>query len=239
MTTEVAKKVKPLGVPAYGSIPHLPGSKLGPGDHHIHEGQARICTEKKRDGRDTIYITEKIDGSCVSVANIDGNIVPLTRSGYHARDSHYLQHWLFADWVAHHELEWRAMLNPGERACGEWIIQAHGTRYITCHNLYLFDIMIGTYRLPHLQMRDRVSGSQVDGFVGMPRVIAQIPMDPKAALDSLIPHAYHCETPEGVVYRVERDGQFEFMAKWVRPDFQPGKYLESVTGKPPVWNFLP
>jgi len=40
---------KPLNQKAYGSIPHLPGSRLGPGDYSIGEGQARIATEKLRD----------------------------------------------------------------------------------------------------------------------------------------------------------------------------------------------
>ena len=46
------KGYKPLGGKAYGSIPHLIGSRVGPGDHHCHEGQARIATEKVRDKHD-------------------------------------------------------------------------------------------------------------------------------------------------------------------------------------------
>ena len=34
---------KPLGRKAYGSIPHLSGSRLGPGDYHCHKGQEDIC----------------------------------------------------------------------------------------------------------------------------------------------------------------------------------------------------
>lgn len=61
---------KPLGHKAYGSIPHLPNSRLGVGDYHCHEGQARICCEKARDKHDRIIVTEKLDGSNVCVANI-------------------------------------------------------------------------------------------------------------------------------------------------------------------------
>lgn len=41
MSTELieATKVKPLGGKSYGSIPHLPGSRLGPGDHHDNGGK--------------------------------------------------------------------------------------------------------------------------------------------------------------------------------------------------------
>ena len=58
-------KTKPLGMKAYGSIGHLPESRRGPGDHQIHEGQARICTEKARDKHDFMakYVRpDKIDG---------------------------------------------------------------------------------------------------------------------------------------------------------------------------------
>ena len=59
---------KPLGKKAYGSIPHLPGSRLGSGDHHISEGQAKIATEKLRDKYDQLFVYEKLDGSNCSVA---------------------------------------------------------------------------------------------------------------------------------------------------------------------------
>jgi hypothetical protein len=34
------------------------------------------------------------------------------------------------------------------------------------------------------------------------------------------------EKPEGVVYRCERKGEFDFCAKFVRHDFEAGKYLD-------------
>ncbi|MCI0399412.1 MAG: hypothetical protein L0332_01205 [Chloroflexi bacterium] len=40
---------KPLGRKNYGHIPHLPNSRMGPGDHKCHEGQARIATVKTRE----------------------------------------------------------------------------------------------------------------------------------------------------------------------------------------------
>ena len=78
---------KPLSRKAYGHIGHLPGSRLGEGDHHVHEGQARICTLKARDKHDRIIVQEKVDGSCCAVAKIDGAIVPLIRAGYRAEQS--------------------------------------------------------------------------------------------------------------------------------------------------------
>lgn len=44
------------------------------------------------------------------------------------------------------------------------------------------------------------------------------------------------EAPEGVVYRVERKGKVDFLAKWVRSDFVPGKYCINVDEKDLIWN---
>lgn len=94
---------KPLGKKAYGSIPHLPGSRLGPGDYCISEGQARIATEKPRDKHDLIIVQEKLDGSNVAVAKVNGEILALTRAGYLATTSPYQQHHFFAKWVKENE----------------------------------------------------------------------------------------------------------------------------------------
>jgi hypothetical protein len=92
------RPVKPLGCKAYGSIGHLPQSRVGPGDWHVHEGQARICLEAPRKG-DRIIVTEKLDGACMSVANIDGHIVALSRAGYRAADALYSHLKLFAGYI--------------------------------------------------------------------------------------------------------------------------------------------
>ena len=88
---------KPLGRKSYGSIPHLPGSRIGPGDHKCSEGQAKIATEKKRDKHDLIIVQEKLDGSNVGIAKINDDIIPLTRAGYLANTSPFIQHQYFWD----------------------------------------------------------------------------------------------------------------------------------------------
>src|SRR6185295_13635174 len=90
---------KPLGIKAYGHIAHLPGSRLGPGDHKLTEGQAKILTVKVRDRHDRIFVREKLDGSNVAVARVGGVIMPLIRAGYPAISSKYEQHRFFAAWV--------------------------------------------------------------------------------------------------------------------------------------------
>ena len=141
---------KPLGRKAYGSIAHLPGSRMGPGDHACHPGQKVIATEKVRDRHDLVYVQEKLDGSCTAVAKVSGEIIALGRAGWRADSSPYLQHVMFHDWVMANRSRFDALLNEGERVVGEWLAQAHGTRYdLTGREPWVpFDIMRETDRLP-------------------------------------------------------------------------------------------
>lgn len=234
MSGPTVKPIKPLGAKAYGSIPHLPGSRMGPGDHHCHEGQARIATEKARDRHDQIWVQEKLDGSCVAVANVDGKIVALGRAGYPANTSPYEQHKLFSDWVETEEDRFAALLQPGERAVGEWLAQAHGTRYELHHDPFvLFDLMVGKRRAPLLEVIGRARDFT------LPAGIADGPTSVEDALAALGEFGHHGATDpvEGAVWRVERRDEVDFLVKWVRPDKVDGCLLPELTGSEPVWNW--
>lgn len=233
------KPVKPLGRKAYGSIPHLPGSRLGPGDHHCHPGQDAICMVKARDKHDRIIVTEKLDGGNVAIAKVAGvGVVALSRSGYLASDSPYPQHHMFAQWVAGFASRFGAMLDYGERINGEWLALAHGTRYELTHEPFVaFDMMVADKRLPHDEVRQRCA------FYGV--TAARVLSDgPPIHIDAILPMLETSghgalDAVEGAVWRVERQGQFDFMAKWVRPDKVDGKYLTDITGHPEIWHWLP
>ncbi len=120
---------KPLNKKLYGSIPHLPYSRLGEGDHKISDGQAKICLEKERDKHDVIIVQEKVDGSNCGVAKVNGKILPLTRAGYIASTSRFEQHIFFHKWVLANHKRFDGLLNEGERIVGEWLALAHGTKY--------------------------------------------------------------------------------------------------------------
>jgi hypothetical protein len=220
--------VKPLGGRAYGSIGHLLTSRLGPGDHHVHEGQHRIATEACRRG-DTIIVQEKLDGSCCAVALApNGELLALGRKGYLATTSPYPMHHLFAHWVAANEDRFRAVLRPNERIVGEWLDQAHGTRYRLPHEPWVaFDIFdCAGRRLTVEQM-----GVRLGGIFVMPKVLSVGP--PISILEALdIDHlgnyGHHgaLEPAEGLVYRVEREGRVDFLAKYVRHGKVDGRYLK-------------
>lgn len=228
---------KPLGIRAYGSIGHIHGSRLGSGDHIVSQGQTNICTVNA--GHRSVFVQTKVDGSCVAIAKIEGQFIPLTRAGYHARTSPHEMHHIFADWVDRHTNSFDQVLNEGERLVGEWLAQAHGTKYnFSSHFVdhekvpfVAFDIMEGHKRLPYLEFRQKVNP-----FFYIPSTI----MGPKLPQDAMTMLAKHgAEEPEGVIYRVEsnKNGriQVDFLAKWVQPNKIDGKYLSGE----PVWNWRP
>lgn len=230
---------KPLGQKAYGHIAHLPGSRMGPGDHSCHPGQARIATERTRDRHDQVWVQEKLDGSCVSVARIEGELVPLTRAGYRAVTSPYYQHILWDGWVRLPAVWERfdALLGEGERVVGEWLAQAHGTRYdLTDREPFVaFDLMRGGERTPYEPFRERIGV-----LFHIPPLLAMGPTSIEAVVATLGRGCYGALEPiEGAVWRVERKGKVDFLCKYVRPDKVDGIYLDSVTGGEPVWNWQP
>lgn len=223
---------KPLGRKSYGSIPHLPNGRLGPMDYHIHEGQARILTEKTRDKRDRVIVTEKLDGACVAVANIDGQIVALGRSGHRAISSPHTHIQLFSKWVTQNTDRLKQAIPNGARLAGEWLAMAHGTIYADNGDepFVPFDLLIENKRCTFNEFIDVASDCELRP--------AQIlsdgpPVSVDDALKLLGERGHHgaLEPAEGAVWRVERDGQFDFIAKFVRHEKVDGKYFESS----PVW----
>lgn len=227
---------KPLGQQkAYGHIGHLPGSRLGPGDHMLNIGQARIATQKVRDRHDRVWVQEKLDGSCCAVAKINGELVPLGRAGYRAISSNYPQHTMFHDYVMNHWDIFNDLLAEGERVVGEWLAMAHGTRYdLTGREPFVaFDLMTGHVRVPYEEFRDRVGPS-----LAIPPLLATGPTTIEEALAVLGRFgSYGATDPaEGCVWRVESRGTVDFLAKYVRPDKVDGSYFDVPEG---VWNWRP
>lgn len=238
------RATKPLGTKAYGHIPHLPGSRMGPGDHACSPGQARICTERVRDRHDEVIVTEKLDGSNCAVAKIHGQIVPLVRAGYPAISSPYVQHRLFHEWVWRNWVRFDAGLQDGEWLVGEWLAQAHGTRYTLPHEPFVvFDLIQGHDAKTGFQ---RISYDALRARLGTAFVLpALLHRGASFSIEAVQQHyAKHgsahgaLDPVEGAVWRVERRGVVDFLAKWVRPDKVDGCYLPEQTGSEPIWNWI-
>jgi len=234
------KTAKPLGIKGYGSIQHLPGSRLGPGDHKANKGQARLCLiNNESNGREyLITVQEKLDGSNCCVARIGEDILALTRSGYLATTSKYEQHHLFAHYVRLNANRFRDLLANGERAVGEWLAQAHGTLYNLRHEPFVcFDLMKEHVRSVAAEVSIRCASvgltTPVTIHTGGAYSLARVLEDIKTSGHGAVGGA------EGVVYRVELDGEVRFLAKWVKGDKQDGIYLPEVSGKQAIWNWRP
>ena len=238
---------KPLGMKSYGSIPHIRGSRMGPGDHHIHDGQARIATEKFPGEGDWFCVVEvKLDGSNVSVAKIGTEIVAMSRAGYRASQSPHEQHRLFDRWVRENWVRFDALLMDGERICGEWLAQAHGTRYSLTHEPFVpFDLMSGHTRVLRDEFWKRV---HAHGFTTPHVLHADSSPFSLDAMKKAIETPMHGELDpvEGAVWRVERHDKrkigVQFLCKYVRPEKVDGSYLfiSGQSGKlDPTWNWKP
>ena len=239
-TTEYTKPQKPLGQRAYGSIQHLPSSRRGPADKGLSDQQSSLLTEKTRDRHDIITVQEKLDGSNVAVANIGGEIVALIRAGYRADVSNYEQHHHFARWVDSHRPRFAALLQPGERVSGEWLMEAHGTRYNLPHEPFVaFDILTGNARAMAADVASRCAAVEivtprvihVGGALSIEDMLAMLEPSGHGALEYV----------EGAVWRMERKGVVDFLGKYVRPEKVDGKYLNGVGGieREPIYNWHP
>ncbi len=224
---------------------------MGSADKSCHEGQARIATEQARDSNDEIIVQEKLDGSNVGVAKIEGQIVPISRAGYRAETSPYKQHHYFADWVLNPK-NWQRFndcLTDGERIVGEWLAQAHSTRYELQHEPFVaFDIMTDSERTPYDDFIERVKPFN---FI-TPHIIHRgTPISVEEVMKKIGKSGFHgaVDEVEGAIWRVERDkatgkkGEkkrvVDFLVKYVRPNKKDGIYLESVSGKEAIWNWNP
>lgn len=229
------KKELPLGKKTFPKIPHLPGSRTGSSDRMAPPELARRCLERSTKG-DLIVVQEKLDGSCVAVAKLNGAIVALGREGWRAAESNNPGRQMFARWVRSNEARFSTLLNDGEWLCGEWLALAHATRYQLRHEPFVvFDLfsndgalsterldarLSGRFARPALLHRgDAVSIAFVDGQLGV--------------------HGHHgaLDAVEGAVWRVERQGLVLHRAKFVRPGKVDGAYLPENSGQSAVWNW--
>lgn len=232
---------KPLNQKSYGSIGHLPNSRMGEGDHHCPEGQAKIATIKTRDKYDTVIVQEKLDGGNVGIVKINSEIIPITRTGYTAISSNYELHHLFHNWVMKHKNRFYELLQDQERVCGEWLAVAHGTKYDLPHEPFVaFDIMTKMIRTCYDEFTERVL--KYDFII--PRLIHKGEAYSVENMLEAIKISGHgaIDPVEGAIWRIERNElikknnserklKVDFLTKYVKPDKIDGIYLnqESIT----------
>lgn len=223
---------KPILRKAYGSIPHIPGSRADKSDKIITPGQVKIITEKPRKG-DRIIVQEKLDGSCVAVHKQDGHLIIVNRAGWNCESSPHEQHRIFAYWVKCNKDRFLNSLVDGQRIVGEWLLMRHGIKYDLDHEYFVaFDIIVEDKRIPYDQFKEKCA---IGNFI-TPHIHSDGPAFSYEKINEALKQSYHGgECPEGVVFRVENAGEVDFLAKYVRPDHVCGKYFSDDN---PQWNLI-
>lgn len=224
-----------LGKKAFPKIPHLPGSRTGSADRVAPPELSRRCTEQETRG-DRIVVQEKLDGSCVAIAKLDGVIIALGREGFRADESQNPGRQLFARWVGRNALRFDELLREGEWLAGEWLALAHSTRYQLTHEPFVaFDLLSSEGALDTPRLEERFSGR-----VARPHLLHSGGALSLARADALLgPNGHHgaVDRVEGAVWRVERDGRVLHRAKFVRQGKTDGAFLPENSGQPAIWNW--
>ncbi len=228
---------KPLGRKAYLRIPHLPGSRTGRRDRHLPLPLAQRLVTASSPG-DTVLVQEKLDGSCVAIAKLQGELVALGREGVRAAESANPGRQLFAQWVTAHATALAPLLNEGEWVVGEWLALAHGTRYALSHAPFVpFDLFTSTGALTLDALTERVARVPQ---LRLPHLVHRGgAMGVEAVLARLGTGGHGADTVEGAVWRLERGGQVVVRAKYVRAEKVDGHLLPENSGAPAVWNWRP
>lgn len=234
--------MKPLLKKNYGSIGHLPNSRLGPGDHSLGTAQAAILTDKARDHKDLVIVQEKLDGANVGVLRQEERLIGLTRKGYRCVDSPLEQFQMFEKFIQQNPSLFD-FLEDGERVVGEWLAMAHGTKYKIPHEFpfIAFDLIKNDKRELYINFRARV-GTQLPVahllHIGQPISVKKIEKLLDMRIDDT--YGYHgaLEPVEGAVWRVEREGEVDFLGKYVRAFKEDGKYFNEDHSKL-EWNWRP
>lgn len=130
-------------------------------------------------------------------------------------------------------------LQEGERLCGEWLAQAHGTRYELKHEPFVvFDLMRGDERALWVELFGRCTANE---FTVPWLARYGDPVSPSEVMKNIGARGFHgaIDPVEGAVWRCERKGKVDFLGKYVRPDKVDGLYLPEKSGQEAVWNWKP
>jgi hypothetical protein len=228
-------KDKPLGKKAYSKIPHLPGSRTGSSDRVAPLQLAQRCTVKCGPG-ETVVVQEKLDGSCVAVALLGGEVLALGREGWRAELSDNPGRRMFARWVTVHAARFAEVLREGEWMVGEWLALAHSTRYRLSHEPFVvFDVCSGDGALSTAQLDERLGPK-----FARPHVLHRGEAVSLEVIDARLGELGHhgaLDRAEGAMWRVERGDAVVTRAKFVRPGKTDGALLPENSGAPAVWNW--
>lgn len=227
----------------YGHIGHLPGSKMiDVEDHLLGKDSIEILINRRRNPRDIVIVTEKLDGMNCGVLKRKGSLYPMVRKGYDVRTNPYAWVREFATFVSDNANRFSNVLYENERLCGEWLLKTHTIQYDLHHEPFVaFDIINDKHQRENYERFTK----RIEAFDFIRPGLVHIgeAIDPSFAM-KLLGAGYHgaIEGPEGVVYRYERWDEkesvykFECMGKFVANPIVGND--EFFRGDDPVYNKL-
>ena len=200
---------------SYGYIQHLSGSKMiDAADKLIAPREESFLTVRTNTIKDIVIVTEKVDGCNVGVLRQGDDLIPILRSGYDVRSNPLAWIQRFAGFVHDRADRFMALLEDGERVCGEWMIKTHTLRYRMKHEPFIvFDIIAGNERRRYTDIARMAAQC---GFVSAGLVHMGMAIPVETAL-KMLGDGFHGaqDGVEGVVYRYESPLGWQFNAKYV------------------------
>lgn len=204
----------------FGSIGHLPGSKLiDRGDKIV--GDPDKFTVKQRRPSDLVIITEKLDGMNSGVVKIDGRLYPVNRKGYDVRtmgETHTELKELgreWARWVNYFYNLYDRILDDGERLVFENCMFTHTLKYNFSNCVPVF--LLAKYNKDNIRMDYTSLTKMANSYnIEQPKLISFGSADPIIVVKSNQEHFSMLRGDfEGVVYNYESSGRHEACAKFV------------------------
>ena len=202
----------------FGSISHLPGSKMiDDVDRLLGEQEINWLIKRRRDpATDIVIVTEKVDGMNAGVLKQNGLLYPLMRYGYDVRTSDIS--WIrgFGRFVQDNQYRFYELLKEGERICGEWMLKTHTLQYNLQHEPFVaFDLIdASNARESYSKFIDRIHRFDFTS-PGLVHIGESIPPDMAIQIMGCGYHHVMDGCPEGVVYKYESSGKFVCSGKFV------------------------
>jgi hypothetical protein len=225
---------------AYYKINHIPASRLGPSERCITDKQYEMLTRQPYLDNEIVIVQEKLDGSCVCAFRQNNEIYALGRTGALANSSLNESLRLWGSWVKANQRRFMAILQEGERICGEWLAMVHGTHYQLKHEPFVaFDIF--DTKNKEINYNTFIKRIKISGFTS-PFLIHYGGVCSLEQALNILGKGHHgtvIDKPEGLIWRLERNNKIAFKAKYIWPDKVDGCYLTEKTGKAEIWNWHP
>lgn len=206
----------------FGTIAHLTGSKMiDDKDKLLNSEEQNKFTVCKRDRKDLVVISEKIDGMNAGVLKKEGYLYPINKQGYDVRNMGSVHKELtilgmeWAKWVDNHYLLYDTLLEEGERLVFENCIIQHTLKYKFKSDpvFLLAKYKSNNKRINYKELTELAQHNNIQqppllnmGLALKPQIVLEQYPKGMAGVQGWI---------EGIVYNYEHDGKHESCAKYV------------------------